>query len=202
MSSPSRTHVQARLTKTRGTPALTKFARFYFLLPVRLDLMEYADLSSDFVVDESGSRLLSESLVYSSASSRSVSTAPGGEDLSLSELSLTDPPQTQGYRRRPFSLLAQPLLPNTPRAGYESAIAEDEEDGEGLNETVMPEDTEKVKRLAERTREEKLQSDLFILKRLNTAFDVYKEALRETKSSTEVRATPVQRVSEFVTGGA
>lgn len=151
--------------------------------------MEYSDLSSDFVVDESGSRLLSESLVHPSSSSRSVSTSHGGGDLSLSELSLNDPPQAQGYRRRPFSLLAQPRLPDTPHRTHDRAIIEDDEDGEGLNETMMPEDAERARKLAERTREEKLQSDLFILKKLNTAFEVYKDALRETKNSTEVCAS-------------
>lgn len=153
--------------------------------------MEYADLSSDFVVDESGSRLLSESLVHPS-SSRNVSTGHGGDDLSLSELSLTDPPPAQGFRRRPFSLLAQPRPSDTHDGTRdESAILEADEDEGALNETMMPEDAEKARKLAERTREEKLQSDLFMLKKLNSAFEVYKDALRETKSSTEVCGNPV-----------
>ncbi|KIP08413.1 hypothetical protein PHLGIDRAFT_12627 [Phlebiopsis gigantea 11061_1 CR5-6] len=147
--------------------------------------MQFTDNSSDFVVDESGSRLLSESLGNHS-SSRSISTGHGGDDLSLSELSLTDPPPAQGLRRRPFSLLAQPRPSNTNNdTGDYSAVSEEPEDEGGLNETIMPEDEEKGRKMAERTREEKLQGDLFILKKLNSAFEVYKDALRETKSSTE-----------------
>lgn len=148
--------------------------------------MQFTDISSDFVVDESGSRLLSESLGHPS-SSRSLSTGRGGDDLSLSELSLTDLPPTQGFRHRPFSLLAQPRPSDTINgSGDDSAILEEPEGEGGLNETIRLEDEEKARKVAERTREEKLQSDLFVLKKLNSAFEVYKEALRETKSSTEV----------------
>lgn len=41
-------------------------------------------------------------------------------------------------------------------------------------------------RKAARTREEKLQNDLFLLKKLNGAFSLYTDALRATQSSTEV----------------
>ena len=150
--------------------------------------MDFSDVSSEFVVDESGSRLLSESLVHPSTSSRGASSRNDIGDLSLSELSLDDPPQAPAHRRRPFSLLAQPRSPEPPsHAGDESAIAEEDEPfPEDMNETMTPEEAEKARRAAGKTREEKLQSDLFILKKLNAAFDIYKEALRETKNSTEV----------------
>ena len=152
--------------------------------------MEYADISSDFVVDESGSRLLSESLVHPSTSARSISTGHGGDDLSLSELSLDDPPQAQPYRRRPFSLLAQPrhISDDQDEDGGSAFVDDHEGYAEEPNATYMAEDAEKVRRDAIKTREEKLQSDLFILKKLNAAFEVYKDALRETKSSTEMSA--------------
>ncbi|TBU56853.1 hypothetical protein BD310DRAFT_930654 [Dichomitus squalens] len=128
----------------------------------------------------SGSRLLSEPTPdISSSSSR---TGHGGDDLSLSELSLSDRPQSKSARRRPFSLLAQPLSPD------ESAVADDEdteEGGGGQDETMTQEDVEKARKVAAKTREEKLQHDLFVLKKLNSAFEVYKDALRETKSSTD-----------------
>ena len=41
-------------------------------------------------------------------------------------------------------------------------------------------------RKAARTREEKLQNDLFLLKKLNNAFSLYTDTLRATQSSTEV----------------
>ena len=63
---------------------------------------------------------------------------------------------------------------------------EDGQDDAELDGTMTQEDIEKAKRLAAKTREEKLQHDLFVLKKLNAAFEVYKEALKETKSSTDV----------------
>lgn len=140
---------------------------------------------SDF---QGGSRLLSESSLLPSTSSSSLRTGPGGDDLSLSELSLPEHPGPGLHKRRPFSLLAQPRLPDPPDK-YESAIVDDDADlnAEGaIDHTLTQEDVEKVKRLAAKTREEKLQHDLFILKKLNGAFGMYKEALKECKSSTEV----------------
>ncbi|KAF9820284.1 hypothetical protein IEO21_01498 [Rhodonia placenta] len=132
----------------------------------------------------SGSRLLSEpSLSHNSSSDL---TGPGGDDLSLSELSLSERPQPGPSRKPKFSLLAQPL--HQDDLADDSAIDDGDYDPdatEQLDETMTQEDVEKARKLAARTREEKLQHDLFILKKLNSAFDVYKEALRETKSSAE-----------------
>lgn len=135
----------------------------------------------------SGSRLLSEPSLSHDSSSGLSGTGPGGNDLSLSELSLSDRPQPGPSRKPKFSLLAQPLHQDDLSDG--SAVADGDYDPdatEQLDETMTQEDVEKARKLASRTREEKLQHDLFILKKLNSAFDVYKEALRETKSSTEV----------------
>ena len=148
--------------------------------------MDSFDLSN-IDMPASGSRLLSEPTPdISSSSSR---TGHGGDDLSLSELSLGERPQPNPSHRRPFSLLAQPQSPD------ESALAdEDAEEGDGgLDETMTQEEIEKARKAAAKTREEKLQHDLFVLKKLNAAFEVYKDALRETKSSTDVsihRAMP------------
>ncbi|KAI0819961.1 hypothetical protein BC628DRAFT_1544834 [Trametes gibbosa] len=139
--------------------------------------MDSFDLSN-LQMPQSGSQLLAEPTPdISSSSSR---TGPGGDDLSLSELSLSERVQLKAGARRPFSLLARPQTPD------ESAVAD--EDGEGgapLDETMTQEELEKARRLAAKTREEKLQHDLFVLKKLNAAFEVYKDALRETKSSTD-----------------
>lgn len=153
------------------------------------------DFSSDFHLSESGSRLLSESLLYPSNSSK---TGHGGEDLSLSELSLNDNlPNPQPPSRRKFSLFAQPPSPLHGKGNDESALLEEEIEGDdeegNLDQTMKPEDIEKARRTNEKTREEKLQSDLYFLKKLNAAFDVYKEALKETKSSTEAsRCLPIE----------
>ncbi|KAI0745841.1 DASH complex subunit Duo1-domain-containing protein [Earliella scabrosa] len=148
---------------------------------------------SDIPMPASGSRLLSEPTpdISSSSSSR---TGPGGDDLSISELSLSDRPQSKSARRRPFSLLAQPQSPD------ESAIAdEDEEGGDGaLDATMTQEELEKARRIAAKTREERLQHDLFVLKKLNSAFEVYKDALRETKSSTDRVATRLEHTNALL----
>ena len=140
--------------------------------------MDSFDLSN-VDMPASGSRLLSEPTPdISSSSSR---TGHGGDDLSISELSLSDRPRSKSTHRRPFSLLAQPQSPD------ESAVADEDEDGEGIvDATMTQEDIEKARRIAAKTREEKLQHDLFVLKKLNSAFEVYKDSLRETKSNTDV----------------
>ncbi|KAH9892515.1 hypothetical protein C8Q73DRAFT_698409 [Cubamyces lactineus] len=154
--------------------------------------MDSFDLS-DFQMPQSGSRLLSEPTPdISSSSSR---TGPGGDDLSLSELSLSERTQ-QKARRRPFSLLAQP--PDESAAADEDADAGAEDEDTELDGTMTQEDIEKAKRLAAKTREEKLQHDLFVLKKLNAAFEVYKEALKETKSSTDRVATQLQHTNALL----
>ncbi|OBZ67184.1 DASH complex subunit duo1 [Grifola frondosa] len=154
--------------------------------------MDSADLSK-FSLPHSGSRLLSEPSLQIS-SSNSSRTGPGGDNLSLSELSLSQRPQQHGVtRRRPFSLLAQ------PSPSDESIADEDDDpDEDGLERTMTQEDVEKADKLATKTREEKLQHDLFILKKLNTAFEVYKDALRETKSSTQRVAAQLEHTNALL----
>ncbi len=98
--------------------------------------------SSDISFPASGSNLLSESPLLNSE------TGPDGDDLSLSELSLSDRTVT--------------------------------DDGPGQD------DAEATRKASSRTREEKLQSDLFILKKLNTSLTLYNEALDSTDSATDV----------------
>ncbi|KAI0775653.1 hypothetical protein BD413DRAFT_602857 [Trametes elegans] len=152
--------------------------------------MDSFDLSN-VQMPQSGSRLLSEPTPdISSCSSR---TGPGGDDLSLSELSLSERVEAKAARRRPFSLLAQPEEPD------ESAVADEDGEGEdGLDATMTQEEVEKAKRLAAKTREEKLQHDLFVLKKLNSAFEIYKDALRESKSSTDRVAVQLQHTNALL----
>ncbi|KAI0342173.1 hypothetical protein BDW22DRAFT_244883 [Trametopsis cervina] len=171
--------------------------------------MSSQDFSADFHLSDSGSRLMSESLL-SASSSR---TGHGGDDLSLSELSIGDLP-TQAPPRRKFSLFAQPT---SPSVADESALADEDEEeqgqeyeeGEGeadeggleeggFDETMRAEDIEKAQRVAAKSREEKLQSDLYILKKLNAAFDLYNEALRETKSSTDRVAVQLENTNALL----
>ncbi|KAH9858794.1 hypothetical protein C2E23DRAFT_909666 [Lenzites betulinus] len=157
--------------------------------------MDSFDLSN-LQMPQSGSQLLAEPTpdISSASSSR---TGPGGADLSLSELSLSERAHFAAPGgRRPFSLLARPPSPD------ESAVADEdaEEEGEGapLDETMTQEELEKARRLAARTHEEKLQHDLFVLKKLNSAFEVYKDALRETKSSTDRVAVQLQHTNALL----
>lgn len=156
--------------------------------------MDSADFS-EFSIPSHDSRILSESLVFPSSSSRSTSQAdPDNSDLSLSELSLgTGHLQSGAREKRPFSLLARPIQDESAVVDDDDAQVEGQGEGHGaeggeMDATMTQEDIENAKRLAARTREEKLQHDLFILKKLNAAFEVYKDALRETKSATDVRS--------------
>ena len=138
--------------------------------PPLLRAMDSFDLSN-IDMPASGSRLLSEPTPdISSSSSR---TGHGGDDLSLSELELSDRPQSKSARRRPFSLLAQPQSPD------ESAVAdEDAEEGEGgPDETMTQEEIEKARKVAAKTREEKIS----FMKGLTGVLGRFSEGLRIRK---------------------
>lgn len=131
--------------------------------------------SDDSAFTASGSfQLPTPSRLTSSLASLSH-TGIGGDDLSISELSINDQPD----RGRPFSLLAKPS-----EKGFmirDGGEIENEELEEGER------DTGKNPRGTSRTREEKLHNDLFVLRRLNAVFGAYNEALMETQSGTDVR---------------
>lgn len=149
--------------------------------------------SPDF--SASGSRLLSmDSPSFPSDSSHSSRTGPGGDDLSLSELSLGD--QTP-IMSKPFSLLAKFNLPpqphpqadlSTPTRGGKSDVDEEliEEDEEHEEEVEEVQDPEVARQRARELRDEKLKSDVFILKKLNASFELFHEALQDTGSANEV----------------
>jgi hypothetical protein len=128
--------------------------------------------SSDITFPVGHPQLLSEpSLLHLSSH-----TGPGGDDLSISELSLSDRPFQQ-----PFSLLAPRPEPGdvTPSNERPDMIG----DGEGGAD--LADGKEKAARLASKMREEKLQSDIFILKKLNAAFASFRKALSDTESANE-----------------
>ncbi|KAF9528457.1 hypothetical protein CPB83DRAFT_854184 [Crepidotus variabilis] len=176
--------------------------------------------SPDINASHSGSRLLStESPNFQSDSSNSR-TGPGGDDLSLSELSLGP----DSVMSKPFSLLArvnppQPPTPTPPVFSPPPTIqdlvtptrpqrqrksegkvfgpqneqdAEESEEDEGEEQTVVldeevpvPEDPEVARKRTQELREEKLKSDMFVLKKLNASFELYRDALAETGSANE-----------------
>ena len=128
--------------------------------------------STDISIPSYASRLLSESPPHPSTSQ----TGHGGDDLSLSELAIADRPDFQ----RPFSLLARQELPIEGDAILGSGS---DDEGGGVK---GDEDVEGMSKQAMKDREEKLQSDLFILKKLNASFLVFREALDDTSSANEV----------------
>ncbi|KAI6040288.1 hypothetical protein EDC04DRAFT_2997757 [Pisolithus marmoratus] len=135
-------------------------------------------------VDGGGSHLLSESL----PSYPPQDTGPGGADLSLSELSLSDRPLSRDGPL--FSLLAPQPAYTRDFSSEESAIGADDEIAEGAEvstdtRTDAVDETIRVPADAAKPREEKLQRDLFILKRLNDSFAVLSDALSTTKGATE-----------------
>lgn len=99
--------------------------------------------------------------------------------------SLSDTPSSS--RAKPFSLLARPSKPPDPEPAIldteEAIVDEGEEIG---NETVGPAASEDERgHSIVRSREDRLRQDLFVLRKLNEGFSLYKNALSDTKSSTE-----------------
>jgi hypothetical protein len=136
------------------------------------------------------SRLLSQSLPSPDPfdASSHFHTGPGGADLSLSELSISDKPYGRDGPR--FSLLAPPPAQVRTYSADQSAITEDDEYEEerdaGPDDEAAANNTVIGRVAAEKAREEKLQKDLFIIRQLNASFAVLNDALRATKSATEV----------------
>ena len=117
----------------------------------------------------------------------STHTGPGGADLSLSELYISDRSE-DGTASKPFS-----LLPHRDEHGKEKEC--DESGTVYLQDDHIDEEDEEDEVVADRgnrslngarTREERLQHDLFVLRKLNASFSLYNDALKDTKSSTEV----------------
>ena len=163
-----------------------------------------------------GSQLLDQSPQFSfNSASSSLHTGPGGDDLSLSELYPDNrlpktEPQTRNPKTRPS--IAEALGFGAPpdqsddqsvlhaleegeeREEEDAGIGEDEE-GTEADVTVRggDEDANRTS-IAAQSREEKLQSDLFVLRQLNGAFAVYNDALREAQGGTEVSCSCFYRL--------
>ncbi|KAJ4483390.1 hypothetical protein J3R30DRAFT_1773231 [Lentinula aciculospora] len=147
------------------------------------------DFSSNFSLDATGSRLLSESPIQ-------PSTLSSQADLSISELSLSDRPSPSSSR--PFSLLARPASPSTPIRTRPYSPEEDDnqdldnEEGEITQKQitvddgqVTAEEREEATRTKAKLREDKLQNDLHVLRKLNTAFSSFNEALEGVGDANE-----------------
>jgi hypothetical protein len=146
------------------------------------------DFSDSDITFSSGSRLLSESPIPPSSHSSSHSqTGPGGDDLSLSELSLA-------YRPTPRPSPSASTLSNNT---VDDPFNHDTADGQ-LDEVETPNIGEQTRRDAAKSREEKLHRDLFILKKLNSSFASFNDALKDTQTGTEVRLPLSLTVQQLV----
>lgn len=138
------------------------------------DLASLARLHDDA---DSESQLLEQTsflLDHDSMSSASASrTGHGGADLSLSELSLDD---KTVMLDKPFSLLA-------PVSDDSDAMAIQSDGEEGLGEGGEMGNNQKQ---SSKAREDKLQSDIFILRKLNSSFAVFDDALKDVGTANEV----------------
>ncbi|TFK21969.1 hypothetical protein FA15DRAFT_672009 [Coprinopsis marcescibilis] len=121
--------------------------------------------------------------------SAELPSASNEGDLSLSDLSLD---QTIRVPAAPFTLLSKPIsrISDEPRtAGIKSsarlADPEEQEQYEEHPRGDEQEDEETSRKRVAKAREEKLQSDLFVLKKLNAAFATFNEALDETGSANQ-----------------
>ncbi|KAJ6501435.1 hypothetical protein C8R47DRAFT_1107364, partial [Mycena vitilis] len=112
-----------------------------------------------------GSRLLSES-PFPSGSGLSSYTGPGGNDLSISELSLSD------------------------------RVPEAEDNGDAALRD--PEEVERIEKHASKLRDEKLQTDAFVLKKLNAALTSFSDALGDVGSQNERVAAQLEQTEALL----
>ncbi|KAJ7462342.1 hypothetical protein B0H11DRAFT_107803 [Mycena galericulata] len=125
---------------------------------------------SSFLNNSSGgSHLLSESPFLPSSSNLSSDTGPGGNDLSVSELSLSDQTVT-------------------------SVEAENWDDARPGD----PEEVEKIKKHSGKLRDEKLQNDVFILKKLNASLKSFNDALGDVGSQNERVAAQLEQTEALL----
>lgn len=101
---------------------------------------------------------------------------------------------------KPFSLLARfnppprspPDLATPTRENKTGATSSPEGHHTNESDEIVDaelqdeEDTEATRKKTQELRDEKLKSDMFILKKLNAAFELFEEALEETGSANEV----------------
>ncbi|KAG6869118.1 hypothetical protein C0993_001683 [Termitomyces sp. T159_Od127] len=144
--------------------------------------------SSDILFPASESQLLSQSLLPSSSSSRTGI----GDDLSLSELSLTD---RTPVAQKIFSLLA----PTKESFITHPNCSADDEEVDVTEETKQDKrGGEHDKRHAAKLYEDKLQSDIFILKKLNASFALFDEALQDTGSANQRVAMQLEQTDALL----
>ncbi|KAH9978703.1 hypothetical protein BGW80DRAFT_690546 [Lactifluus volemus] len=162
------------------------------------------------------------------SASSNTHTGPRGADLSLSELYPDNPlPERRSQARhdqktRPSIAQALGFAASLDRSddrsgtldaleeeawegeerierGREGDIDDDEDSSAAADVTVRAADEDADRtRLAAQSREEKLQSDLFVLRQINTAFAGYNSALRETQIGSERIAQQLEQTDALL----
>jgi hypothetical protein len=153
---------------------------FLCRLSTSAQLAMYNPDESDLTFSADESRLLSESSLMASESNSSHAGS-AHEDLSLADLSLRD---QDGIMSKPFSLLSRTEPTTPPSQTGELGEGDLTVRGDGDEDANQEANKQNAK-----AREEKLQSDLFILKKLNASFSAFNEALDATGSVNDVRVS-------------
>ncbi|KAF9777731.1 hypothetical protein BJ322DRAFT_1095505 [Thelephora terrestris] len=146
--------------------------------------MDSVDLSADLTalpIDQNA-RLLSESPLIGRSSHSDIASS----DLSVHDLPTRDRSQSGAVDDQ----REEDEVEEGPR-GEGNEEEEGEEGGEDEEAQI------RRARKAARMREEKLQNDLFLLKKLNNSFSLYTDALRATQSSTEVSSRSLWQPTRF-----
>ena len=140
--------------------------------------MDSIDLSADLTAlpTNHNARLLSESPLIGRSSHSDIHSS----DLSVRDRPAGDRSRGQAVNNEHEEDEVEEGLRGEGDKGEEDEEGEEEEGGEDEEAQI------RRARKAARTREEKLQNDLFLLKKLNNAFSLYTDALRSTQSSTDV----------------
>ncbi|KAF5322558.1 hypothetical protein D9619_001770 [Psilocybe cf. subviscida] len=161
--------------------------------------MDFPD-SPDIPMHGHGSRLLSlESPLLPSDTSSSSRTGPGADDLSLSELSLAE---HNTMLSKPFSLLArvEPDVKTPTRKPTAHSASSPEGSGEPPEGHVDHDevDPDEARLQASAKRQEKLQSDIFVLKKLNAAFESFNDTLEATGTANERIAAQLEQTDALL----
>ncbi|KAG6897895.1 hypothetical protein C0992_009379 [Termitomyces sp. T32_za158] len=115
------------------------------------------------------------------------------DDLSLSELSLAD---RVPVSQKMFSLLAPTQGSSLTRPN--GSADGDRPEGNVTEETKEDKRDEHDKRLTAKLHEDKLQSDIFILKKLNASFALFNEALQDTGSANQRVAMQLEQTDALL----
>ncbi|GJJ06436.1 hypothetical protein Clacol_000628 [Clathrus columnatus] len=139
-----------------------------------------------------GSSILKESPPFFS---NRRNTGHGGEDLSLSELCLDSDFSENLLEEKPFSLLPPQSRNNAQNNNHNlEAATQSTSDSNPINAI----DASGKSTSTRSQREEQLQRDLFVLKKLNASMSVYMNALKSVSTATENATLQMDRTEKLL----